>query len=219
MAEAHHILVNKTARYYTLGDVKNATEIYFVLHGYGQNVLRFTSKFTALVKPGVAVIAPEGLNRFYYEGFTGIVGAGWMTKDDRLNDIEDYIAYLNVLKKTLCQKRQTIHVLGFSQGAATACRWVSRGLSDAKNLILWAGLVPPDINIDEGLKNLKSVRLIIARSATDEFRTSSMWLMQEDFVTRNSLEYDDFEYEGGHKMVDTALMKLVETYINPLLSN
>ncbi len=219
MAEAHHIQVNKTARYYTLGDLENATEVWFVLHGYGQNVHRFTSKFTALIKPGVAVIAPEGLHRFYYEGFTGEVGASWMTKDDRLKDIEDYVAYLNVLKERICHTRQTIHVLGFSQGAATACRWVSHGLSDAKNLILWAGLIPPDINIDEGLKHLKSVRLIIARSASDEFRTSNMWLEQQELVTRNGLEYDDFEYEGGHKMVDTALMRLIETYINPLLSD
>ena len=36
-------------------------------------------------------MAPEGLSRFYLEGFSGKVGATWMTREDRLNDIDNYL--------------------------------------------------------------------------------------------------------------------------------
>jgi hypothetical protein len=46
---------------------------------------------------GRIIIAPEGLSRFYRKGFSGDVVASWMTKDDRLDDMEDYVRYLNDL--------------------------------------------------------------------------------------------------------------------------
>jgi hypothetical protein len=46
-------------------------------------------------------VAPEGLSRFYFEGgFHGPgskVGATWMTREDRLAKIEDYVGYLDAL--------------------------------------------------------------------------------------------------------------------------
>ena len=35
LSKKNHIVVNKTATYYSLGDIKTAKTIWFVLHGYG----------------------------------------------------------------------------------------------------------------------------------------------------------------------------------------
>jgi predicted esterase len=38
-----------------------------------------------------------------------------------------------------------VRVLGFSQGGATAARWVERGKRAASDLILWGSLLPEDV--------------------------------------------------------------------------
>ena len=64
------------------------------------------------------------------ERFTGRVGATWMTKVDRLNEIKDYLGYLNTLyTKTFEESAVTpedvnIKIMGFSQGTATVSRWI-----------------------------------------------------------------------------------------------
>ena len=40
------------------------------------------------------VICPEGLSRFYSKGLAGEVAASWMTKRDRLKEIEDHSNYI-----------------------------------------------------------------------------------------------------------------------------
>ena len=47
--QQHHITVNRTARYFTLGEVNDdLREIWFVLHGYGHLAERFIREFRPL---------------------------------------------------------------------------------------------------------------------------------------------------------------------------
>jgi len=48
-----------------------------------------------------------------------------MTKVDRETDLEDYVAYLSRLAEHLGLGQKPLHLLGFSQGGPTACRWLS----------------------------------------------------------------------------------------------
>ena len=76
----------------------------------------------------LCIAAPEGLSRFYIRGTDGRVGASWMTRDERLSDIEDHISYLNHWWSSLgVPSDAEIVVLGFSQGVATAARWLADG--------------------------------------------------------------------------------------------
>ena len=98
------IHIDYKARYCTLGDFNEATrKIWFVLHGYGQLARFFIRKFKTLSDEGVYVIAPEGLSKFYLEDVTtraqsgnSRVGAAWMTSENRLADIENYIHELRL---------------------------------------------------------------------------------------------------------------------------
>ena len=219
MKEIYTVKTDKTARVVVLGNVKTANQIWIALHGYGQNLGRFGSQLQTLVDHNTAVIVPEGLHRFYTKGFNGDVGASWMTREDRVSDIQDYVEYLNKVAYRFLENHHTLQVLGFSQGAATACRWLSGGRFKAQNVVLWAGLVPPDLNLELGVKNLSKSKLILASSPTDPYRTDTMWNEQYNQLNTYGLKYDEFEYEGGHKIIPEALRRLVETYINPLLSN
>jgi len=209
----------KTARVFTLGDVENATEVWIVLHGYAQLANTFIEEFECLLHPQTAIIAPEGFHRFYKRGFNGDVVASWMTKEDRLNDIMDYVTFLNRVYKQMVKPNQTVHVLGFSQGVATACRWIADGIVQPNNLILWAGTFPGDIDLEQGSANLKNTNIYLTYDNDDVFRTKESWEKQISLFTKMGINPTLFEYKGGHKIPQKQLIRFVETYINPSLSN
>ena len=155
----HHLSVTRTARYVVVGDEAAAPdEIWFVLHGYGQLAARFARAFAPLAERGGAprrlVVAPEALSRFYVDvpaaasHVAAKVGAAWMTREDREHEIADYVAYLDALAERVLAGAAgppLVHVLGFSQGVATAARWVARGRVRADRLTLWGGTLPDDV--------------------------------------------------------------------------
>ena len=127
----HHLTVARTARYQQLGELSGRTRrVWFVCHGYGQLAAYFVRHFAFLADGGddTVVIAPEGLSRFYLQSNGGRVGASWMTRDDRLAEIDDHVGFLNQLASLVlarCPAEVEITVLGFSQGTATVSRWLS----------------------------------------------------------------------------------------------
>lgn len=154
----HLLTSEKTFRYYVEGDIHTATKLVYVLHGYGQLAQYFIRKFLPTNK-NIVIVAPEGMHRFYLKGSSGRVGASWMTKEDRENDIKDNINWLNNLHQKLLANKsfEKVIVLGFSQGGATAARWVNQ-MEKVDGLIMWATVFPPDLenSIDSTVLRLKN---------------------------------------------------------------
>src|SRR5438874_13785220 len=147
--QEHVLSTSRTARYFTLGHPTDATELWFVCHGYGQLASRFLERFRALESPGRCIVAPEGLSRFYLTEHPTErrVGASWMTREDRLHEIDDYVRYLDAVSRAVTPATAQVTALGFSQGTATVCRWAARGSARLERLILWGGEVPPDLDL------------------------------------------------------------------------
>src|SRR4029077_15895909 len=119
--DEHHITTRRTARYYTLGQAGPSTrEVWFVCHGYGQLAGRFLEKLRVLDDGGGRrlLVAPEGLSRFYLSESHAErrVGACWMTREDRLAEIDDYVQYLDAVYAAvfshLDRTRMTVHAMG-----------------------------------------------------------------------------------------------------------
>jgi predicted esterase len=159
MAHEHHLIVERTARYYTLGGTpqgvpnEQTTDVWFVLHGYGQLAKYFIRRFDVLQDEKTLIVAPEGLSRLYLDAEYGKIGASWITREDRDHEIRDYVAYLDRLYDNLLADRDEtteplrITVFGFSQGCTTACRWLASRLAAGRadnmvRLVLWAGFFP-----------------------------------------------------------------------------
>ena len=153
MIHEHHVSVQRTARYYTLGDSTlgklSATtkRVWFVLHGYGQLARYFIRRFDVVADDETVVIAPEGLSRLYIDAEFGKVGASWLTREDRDNEVTDYVAYLDQVLASVLGDRTLdgleVTLLGFSQGASTVCRWLEKSKHlRADRMILWAGFFP-----------------------------------------------------------------------------
>ncbi len=207
-----NIRVNKTARYF-LSQKPNANiqEVWIVCHGYGQLANKFLSWFNPIFSKNILVVAPEGLNRFYRVGFNGNVGASWMTKEDRQNDIEDSVTYLDQVYnkiKSQIHKKAFFHVLGFSQGTATACRWIAMGKSKIDFLTLWAGNLPDDIDYSgkKDLLNKLSLKVIIGDN--DEFYSETIIKKKLDVLKELNLKHLTIRFKGGHSIPEEPLKDL-----------
>lgn len=211
-----HIKVTKTARYFILGDTAGQIkQIWFVCHGYGQLGNRFLQKFTGLDNGQALIVAPEGLHRFYLQGFSGEVGASWMTSEDRLSDINDYVEYLDVVYaetlKELYNIPVKINVLGFSQATATVCRWIGHGRSKADSLILWGGPVPEDIDFNRAREIFNSLDLWLVVGNEDPFYQSRALYGSLTLLHRENIEYNLRQFPGGHEFKDDVLFELMQT--------
>src|ERR1700712_346919 len=180
MRREHHLPVSRTARYFTTAEPHaGVRELWFVCHGYGQLAGRFIRHFESIAAPDRLIVAPEALSRFYVEvsGKTHAdthVGASWMTREDRLSDIEDYVEYLDALHAHTTAQMQgaktSFTVLGFSQGVATVSRWLERTKVHVDRAILWGGIMPADIDL-AAAPALRAARLTSVAGTADEHAT------------------------------------------------
>ncbi len=199
------------ARYFKSGEVNEQTEhIWFVLHGYGQLAEYFLRKFRVLESPKTCIIAPEGLSRFYREETSGRVGATWMTKENRLMDIDNYVSYLNAVYRAEISERSTckITILGFSQGAATASRWVLSNAVRFDRLILWGGIFPPDIDFQKGHQVLAEKEVIEVYGKSDVYLTDDRFKEMTQLNEKLDLKIKQMEFDGGHDIDERTLSQL-----------
>ena len=209
----HKIKINKIAFYHTLGEVKTAQTIWIVLHGYGYLAKYFIRKFNPILNDNTAIIAPEGLSKFYLNGvgYDGKMGASWMTKDNRETEIEDYINYLDQLYKTIIEENETtdvkINVVGFSQGGATASRWIANGKSKCDNIILWSSAFPEDLD----LKLLpKSSNTFVLFGDNDKFINKKQINDYEQFLNTSEFDCQLIKFKGKHDIPKDVLLKQAE---------
>jgi len=212
-----YISINKKARYYQIGHAnKNTSTLWVVLHGYAMLSEFFIKKFQKLDDGNTLIIAPEGLNRFYIGESFQRVGASWMTKEERESDIEENSNYLNALIenvfKEIGHENVQINILGFSQGGATACRWVFRSKMKVDNLILWAGDVPKDTLTQENKAKWKTIKTHLVMGKKDHLISEEIQAMFIKLVSQYELDYKLTQYDGDHRIYPEVLVKLAKTF-------
>lgn len=202
------IEVSIEASYYEIGNDQDPERLWLVCHGYGQLASRFIKKFKELDMNRSLVVAPEGLSHFYLEGLSGNVGASWMTKHDREQEIENQFSFLETLMlskvRTLHPKRLTL--LGFSQGGATICRWAAKTELVFDDLYLWATIFPPDMDAGFMEKTLQGKNVKIFYGTEDPFIKDEHIERAEKYLG----EVPDLEivsFEGDHRVVPKVLAK------------
>lgn len=188
-------------------------EIWIVLHGYGQLAAFFLRKFEPLFREDRLIIAPEATNYGYLEGYSGKVGANWMTSHEREIAISNNHEYLNTLLESILEKYQSrplIKVLGFSQGAATATRWVGQLTFPINTLVLWGGGFAHDLNLNDIGQKLKDTFTHIAVGSSDEFMTPEALKNQEELIKKLEVTVKMHTYPGGHELYLPLLREIFE---------
>ena len=206
----HSIKIEKTAHYYSIGELnKQTNELWIVCHGYGQLASFFIDKFQCLKKTNRYIVAPEGFNKFYLKGYSGRVGASWMTKEKRLDEINDYCIFLEQLTnhlKNQAHPKCKIRILGFSQGTATVSRWLLRTKHSIETLILWGGKIANDFNFERYKQQHPNIQNFVVFGSEDEFYTIEN---VNDYRKELSLlKAEWISYKGGHT-IDTEILKLL----------
>lgn len=208
-----NISVQKTARYFLSAENKSPKFLMFVLHGYGMPAYNFLQEFKELNNENFLLVSPEGLSRFYTKGFYGNIGASWMTSEDRENEINDYVNYLdevyNEVLNNIDSKPDKIIFLGFSQGGATATRWAVNGKSEADILIIHSSDIPKDIDFDtlkekSGRTKIQCVYGDEDKAVRKENFESSIKLLQE-----KNINFTLHSFQGGHNIDTESIKKII----------
>src|SRR6267378_3261858 len=213
----HHLPVSRTARYHTLGAPGPGTrEVWVVCHGYGQLASRFLEKLRVLDDGTRYLVAPEGLSRFYLsESPTERrVGASWMTREDRLAEIDDYVPYLDAVYAdvfgSLARAQVTLHALGYSQGASTVSRWAAMGNAQIDRLTLWGGEFPPDLDLtlDTVVNRLRAARMALVYGRSDEYITPKVVQTITARLRQHGIPFTEIPFDGGHELNEAVLRTL-----------
>lgn len=216
-AKEENILVNKTARYFTVGNPKNAKNIWFVFHGYGQLAKYFIRNFSHLDHNENYIVAPEGFYRFYLNGFDGRVGATWMTKESRLTDISDYVGFINsvfekAIKPFYADEKRLI-AFGFSQGVSTVARWMAYGNHRPDWLVLWAGSFPPDLEPAKAKESFKTIPTLCCVGDSDPFVNEKHLLDTKQHLKALDITPEIFQYSGAHKIPAEELDRVCRDFL------
>lgn len=213
----HFLKTEKTARVVIEGtDNPDLKDIWFIIHGYGYLAPYFIRKFSSLFSKQNLIIVPEALNRFYLNGVTEKVGASWMTKEERENDIQDNNVYLSKVYEnfvTSIKQKANVNVLGFSQGAAAACRWAVSKNYRIDNLIIWGSNIPPDFNreiLDERKANFN---WHYVAGDKDEFISVDKQKEQVKILQDLGIRPTTLFYEGSHDINEKALYLLTQNCV------
>lgn len=209
--------VKKTARVARNGQVGENTQYFWlVLHGSHMTCEQMLYKFRHFDPEKHLVVAPEGLNRFYSEGFSGEVLATWMTSRDRLKEIEDFSDYLTDLyqhySEQLPENCQKI-VLGFSQGGTSAYRWLHREKIDIDLLLGYACWIPEDIDLKKSATNLDQLRQVYTYGQQDQYLKGDRVEDLQDIIRRNNLKIEMEPYKGDHRVDRKQLQWLWNKYV------
>ncbi len=199
-------------RYFKTGSLKhNGGQLWFVLHGYGQLASFFIKKFQWLEEYGHCIIAPEGLNRFYLQGFSGRVGAAWMTKEDRLRDINNYLNYLNSIYQLEVDTISTpkINLLGFSQGTATISRWLAQSSFKFHRIFLWAGMLAEDMDLRSSKHRFEDLEVYVIYGNKDEYITPQRIAKQDKMLQDLGVKPRRIIYSGGHTIEESVLREII----------
>jgi len=198
------------------------TEVWIACHGQGQLATRFLSRFLPLERDDRLFIAPEALSRYYVtppktgpNAANAPIGASWMTREDRECEIEDYVRYLDALHDEIflrvVREKVRLWVLGFSQGSATVGRWVARGRVEPDRVVLWSGMLPPELNEESAAPLARRSPLTVVFGRSDEFASQELIAAQETRLKGLRLPHQAIRFDGGHEIVPDALRMLAES--------
>lgn len=209
----------RTARYALVGaEPASARRVWIVLHGYGMLASRFVRPFEGIVPADTCVVAPEALSRFYIEmprpdgGHLQKVGATWLTRESRDSEIADAHAWLDLVHDEVVRESTssqgvapTVAVLAFSQGVATAMRWIAEGRVSPTRFVAWAGGVAQDVDRAAFERQMRGVEMMLVAGDTDQFATEVNRAGIMAALAAMDVPHQSLSFHGGHHL-DTPLL-------------
>ncbi len=203
--------VSRTASYSTNAPDKPIKTAVFVIHGYAQLAREFITEFSFLDDGATLIVAPGGLSRFYSKSK---IGASWMTKEQRVHEISDYVNYLDKLDADLSAKNDLAgadrFVLGFSQGVHTAVRWFTESVFDHSGLILCSSDFPADANFNKLVIRLGNGSIKYIQGKSDDITGMRTFEKSCALLESNSVPFTKIFFEGKHEINPDSVIEALK---------
>lgn len=193
--------------------------LWVVLHGYGHLAADFLAGFDAADDAAHRIVAPEALSRFYAPrgGDVSVaahreapVGASWMTREDRLEEIADHLEWITRACADAARDLDPgvpLTVLGFSQGATAASRWVASGRFPVRRLICWGQTIAPELDLGPGTP-LRRARTTLVIGDRDGFIPPGAVATERARLDAAGFPHEVITFAGGHRLDDATLGRL-----------
>jgi predicted esterase len=208
--------VQRTARVLVLGAPgKRTRELWVACHGYGQLAAPFAAALAPLSTDSRVIAVPEALSRFYLDdpakrhGPDSPIGASWMTREDRENEIADYVAYLDQVAATLRAEaggKLRLIGFGFSQGAATISRWAATGQERLDRVVIWGGTLPHDLPTAKGL--FRGAPVVLVGGSKDKLTPPEAIERDRKTLADHGVDVTVLMHDGGHSLNSAILGQL-----------
>lgn len=198
-------------------------DLWFVCHGYTQLAGEFAAVFASLEDDTRLIVAPEALSRFYLDTRPGHsagskVGATWLTREDRLTEIADTVAYLDSLYERMLEELAAhgvdrdmirVHALGFSQGGPVVARWAANGKAVVDRLIPWAHAIPQDVNVRALGERRPKLTIDVVYGTRDRFIGEDAIEEERAVMEASGVAFRMLPFGGGHTLNLSMLRKLM----------
>jgi predicted esterase len=102
-----------------------------------------------------------------------------------------------------------VHVLGFSQGAATASRWALLGDTALDRLVLWGGAPAHDLDLETHADALRAMDLTLVMGTDDPYVTDERRAAVRRQLARHDIPVTVHTFEGGHRLDDVTLRTII----------
>jgi predicted esterase len=214
VSDRHTLEVPRTARFHVLGSAAGACRAaWFLLHGYGQLAEPFLESLAALARSERLLVAPEALSRFYLKRGTGEVGASWMTRAERADEIRDTVRYLDLVWEHVRTARALpdeagLRAFGFSQGGAAAARWAVLGRAPVSAVTLWGCPLPIDVDLAVHAERARRLRWTFVLGDTDTTIDRGAWDAGVARLRAAGHEPELLRFSGGHELEAQILVRL-----------
>jgi len=113
-----------------------------------------------------------------------------------------------VIMKDLKFPQVKINIVGFSQGTSTVARWIVNGNIKVDQVVLWAGLFPPDIDFKKSKKLLNSIPILIVAGKRDPWVNNEVLNNQIQVLKNSGINPQLKIFNGGHE-INPQLLKEV----------
>ena len=167
-----------------------------VLHGYGQLARYFIKKFEGITS--YDIVAVQAPNLFYLNGFSGRVGANWLTKENREAGIEVQRKMLTSLANELNKSYASFSMCCFSQGVATGSRWLMWNALQFEKVLFYAGEIAPEAIAYLSDHTTDNLQFVVGEN--DEFFTADKIRAYHKKLELEGLQINIDKVKGAHSV-------------------
>ncbi|MFK7813852.1 MAG: alpha/beta hydrolase [Maribacter sp.] len=202
-----------TNTYETLNELTEKTKnIWIVLHGIGYLSKYFIRYFDALDSDENYIIAPQAPSKYYLKNEYKYVGASWLTKENRVLETTNVLAYLDaVYAVEKIPSDCNLIIFGFSQGVSIATRWIASRKINCSKIVLYAGGIPKELTPkDFSFINYYETEISIIVGDKDQYLTGEVMKYESERIEELFQgKAKQKMFNGGHEVKKEIINELI----------